>query len=85
MARKGLGIGIRLTKRRASIVKHILPVFLVVVDFAVVFVVVVVVVVVFVAAVSEVSLCILKIKRPPARERVRINRSVRLARILFLR
>ena len=76
-----------MTKRRASIVKHILPVFLVVVDFAVVFVVVVVVVVVvvFVAAVSEVSSCILKIKRPPARERVRINRSVRLARILFLR
>ena len=72
-----------MTKRRASIVKHVLPVFLVVVDFAVVFVVVVVVV--FVAAVSEVSSYILKIKRPPARERVSINKSMRLPRILFLR
>ena len=73
-----------MTKRRASIVKHVLPVFLGVVDFAVVFAVVVVVVV-FVAAVSEVSSYILKIKRPPARERVRINKSMRLPIILFLR
>ena len=73
-----------MTKRRASRVKHIFAVFFVVVDFVIV-VAVVVVVVVFVGAVSEVSCCILKIKRPPTRKRVRINRSVRLARILCLR
>ena len=53
----------------------------VVVVVVVVVVLVVVVVVVCVPAVSELSSCILKIKRPP----VRINRSVRLAIILFLR